>query len=37
MTLEIQLKNMDPRTLEFGLDLDQKINIGVIKITHVVV
>ena len=30
MTLEVQLKNMDPRTLEFGLDLDQK-NIGLVE------
>ena len=33
----MQLKNMDPRTMNFGVDLDltQSENIGLVKISHV--
>ena len=33
----MQLKTMDPRTMEFGVDLDltQSENIGLVKLSHV--
>ena len=35
----MQLKNMDPRTMNFGLDLDltQSENIGLVEISHLII